>query len=138
MDETKKILDRLFANKKYVAQLSGFTRNKPEPYEFEGRTVVGASQEVAQRIGVIRGHSKTGSFCYVEPNEIVKFGNELKSIRSEIIVVGNEIANHLSNTIMRAAGSINRGLDSVARLDVVFARSAFGFTLNGSIPRVED
>ena len=138
MDQTKKILDRLFANKKYVAQLSGFTRNKPEPYEFEGRTVVAASKEVAQKIGVIRGNSKTGSFCYVEPNEIVKIGNELMSVRSEITVIGNEIADHLSSAIIRAAGSINRGLDSVARLDVIFARSAFGFTLNGSIPRVED
>jgi DNA mismatch repair protein MutS2 len=138
VEKIARIMERLFANKKYVAQLSGFTRNKPEPYEFEGRTIVAASREVGQKIGVIRGHAKNGSFCYVEPNEIVLLGNELLSIRAETNSVVNEIADHLSGSIVRAAGSINRGLDSVARLDVIFARAAFGFTLNGSIPRVED
>ena len=130
------VVEKLLANKKYLSQLSGFSRRKPEPYELDGRVVVAASKEVASRIGVIRSHSTTGTFCYVEPMEVVKMGNELKSIREEISKVENEVMEHLSSTIVRSAININRGLDAVARLDTIFARAAFGYTLNGFIPQV--
>ena len=136
MDQTNKIMEKLFSNKKYVSQLSGFTRKKPEPYELEGRIVVAAPREVAQKIGIIR--SQTDSFCYVEPQEIVKIGNEIQSIRKEIEALSNEITQHLSGTVIRGANSINHGLDVVAKLDSVIARAAFGFTLNGYLPIIQD
>jgi len=138
MEQTDAIMERLFSNKKYVSQLSGFSRRKPEPYELDGRTVVAASKEVAKKIGIIRGHSTAESFCFVEPTEVVSLGNELQSIRDEITSVGNQILDHLSATIVKSAASINRGLDAVARLDTIFARAAFGYTLNGFIPHIGD
>ncbi len=130
------IVQGLLENKKYLSQLSGFSRKKPEPYELDGRVVVAASKEVANRIGVIRGHSSTGSFCFVEPREVISIGNELKSIREEISSVVNEISEHLSSIIIRSATTIDRGLDIVARIDTIFARAAFGCTLNGFVPYV--
>ena len=136
MEQRDKVMDRLFANKKFVAQLSGFTRKNAEPYEMDGRIVVAASREVARQIGVIRGYSETRSFCFVEPNEVVKFGNELQVIRGDIDSLTSQILSHLSQVVVRDAGNINRGLDAVARLDVVFARAAYGVVRNGIVPHV--
>ncbi len=130
------IVQGLLDNKKYLSQLSGFSRKKPEPYELDGRVVVAASKEVANRIGIIRGHSSTGSFCFVEPREVVSIGNELKGIREEISTVVSEISEHLSSIIIRSATTIDCGLDVVARIDTIFARAAFGCTLNGFVPYV--
>ncbi len=129
-------MEGLFSNKKYVSQLSGLSRRKPEPYQLDGRTVVTASRDVGQRIGKIRGYSSNGSFCYVEPNEIITIGNTLVDIREEINAQNLIISDHLSATMIRTGGRINQGLDAVARLDAIFARAVFGQTLNGSIPEI--
>ena len=136
MEETKEIMKRLFANRKYVSKLSGFSRNKPEPYELDGRMVVAAPKEIAQKIGKIRGYSNDGSFCYVEPTEVIQLGNSLQAIREDISSQTLVISNHLSAIIARSVASINQGLDAVARLDAIFARAAYGYTLNGSIPHI--
>ena len=136
MEETKEVMKRLFANKKYVSKLSGFSRNKPEPYELDGRMVVAAPKEIAQNIGKIRGYSNNGSFCYVEPTEVIQLGNSLQAIREDISSQTLVISNHLSAIIVRSVASINQGLDAVARLDAIFARAAYGYTLNGSIPHI--
>jgi dsDNA-specific endonuclease/ATPase MutS2 len=135
-EEINTVMQGLFSNKKYVSQLSGLSRRKPEPYELDGRIVVTASREVAQRIGVIRGHASNGSFSYVEPNEVVKLGNALMSIKEEISAQTLIISDHMSATILRSGGGIHQGLDAVARLDTIFARAAFGYTLNGFIPHI--
>lgn len=136
MEQRNKVMDGLFANKKFVSQLSGFTRKNAEPYELDGRMVVAASRDVAKQIGVIRGYSETRSFCFVEPKEVVKIGNELQVIRGEIDSFTSQILSHLSQVVVKEAGNIHRGLDAVARLDVVFARAAYGIVGNGILPYV--
>mmetsp|Transcript_16716 Transcript_16716/g.31667 ORF Transcript_16716/g.31667 Transcript_16716/m.31667 type:complete len:1010 (-) Transcript_16716:8-3037(-) len=136
VEQRNKVMDRLFANKKFVAQLSGFTRKITEPYEMDGRLVVAASVDVAKKIGVIRGYSETRSFCFVEPKEVASFGTELQMIRRDIDSLTSQILSHLREVVVRDAGIISRGLNAVARLDVFFARAAYGIVRNGVIPHV--
>jgi dsDNA-specific endonuclease/ATPase MutS2 len=103
-------------------QYSEWTSTGTEPYELDGRIVVAALREVAKQIGVIRGYSETRSFCFVEPNEVVTFGNELQVSHGDIDSLTSQILSHLSQVVVRDAGNINRGLDAVARLDVVYAQ----------------
>ncbi len=139
-------MQTLLSNKKYASQLSGLSRRKsnsqPVSYELDGRTVVTVSNlEVAKQMGIVRGHSRTNSgssICYVEPTEVVKLGNELVSLREEIHAQQLVIVEHISSLIGRNGVCISYGLDAVARLDGIFARAAFGYTLNGYLPDVKE
>lgn len=95
-----------------------------------------SKEEFAERIGVIR--RKQDSIFYVEPKEVVKLGNDLLGIQEEIDAQTSFISNHMNAAISRAAGRIDHGLDAVARIDTIFARAAFGSTLNGCIPEIGD
>ena len=63
-------------------------------------------------------------------------GNELQSIREEIKMVESQILNHITSLIIQAAPLIYQGGSAVARLDVLFAKAAFGNVTAGSVPYV--
>lgn len=124
------------SSRKFVSQLAD-AGGKSGPYDLNGRIVVPVrSREVASYVGTIRSNSSKGSQIYVEPKEIIHLGDDLFSIRNELSIVENQIINHFSTILSRSATVIDKGLDVVASIDVIFARAAFGNTLNGCIPNV--
>lgn len=125
---------RSFASK--VESAPGERRKRSEAFDLDGRLVVSAPKRLAADMGVIRGYSKNGGMCYVEPKSIVGKGDELSEIREEIAAVETQIMQHQIASIARVAPFIERALDAMARIDVIFARAAFGLTLNGIIPAV--
>lgn len=126
---------RSFASK--IESAPGERRKRSEAFDLDGRLVVSAPKRLAADMGVIRGYSKNGGMCYVEPKSIVGKGDELSEIREEIAAVETQIMQHQIASIARAAPFIERALDAMARIDVIFARAAFGSTLNGIIPAVD-
>ena len=125
---------RSFASK--IESAPGERRKRSEAFDLDGRLVVSAPKRLAADMGVIRGYSQNGGMCYVEPMSIVDKGDALSEIREEIGAVEAQIIQHQIAAIARAAPFIERALDSMARIDVIFARAAFGSTLNGVIPHV--
>lgn len=87
-------------------------------------------------LGVIRGTTDNGRQCYVEPRSTVKAGDELAAIHNELSVMEEEIERGLMDTIQQASTAIDRGIHAMARLDVIFAKAAFGTVLGGEIPMV--
>jgi hypothetical protein len=61
---------------------------------------------------------------------------QLKAVREEISVLENLITRKLINAMMKAAPDAQRAMHTLARLDVIFARAAFGCEWNGAIPKV--
>eukprot|EP00550_Attheya_septentrionalis_P001467 CAMPEP_0198291446 /NCGR_PEP_ID=MMETSP1449-20131203/8972_1 /TAXON_ID=420275 /ORGANISM="Attheya septentrionalis, Strain CCMP2084" /LENGTH=1017 /DNA_ID=CAMNT_0043990085 /DNA_START=286 /DNA_END=3339 /DNA_ORIENTATION=+ len=111
--------------------------SKPESFDFDGRIVVSVPRQLASKIGTVRGYSKTASgICYVEPKNMIEDGNRLGQIRDELAAAEREIQQHLTQSIRSGARFIDAGLNIIARLDVIFAKAAFGCTMNGSIPHV--
>ena len=125
---------RSFASK--IESAPGERRKRSEAFDLDGRLVVSAPKRLAADMGVIRGYSKNGGMCYVEPKSIVGKGDELSEIREEIAAVETQIMQHQIASIARVSPFIERALDAMARIDVIFARAAFGLTLNGIIPAV--
>ena len=157
MNKIDSHIQLLLSNRKYMTQIVSIGgkgdggggingANKNGPYELNGRIVFAVrSREIASQIGIIRDTtttftSKSSSspslVYYVEPKQIIKLGDELLSVRDEMNIVKNQILNHFRSVITRAASSIDKGLDIVARIDVIFARAAFGVVLDGSVPYV--
>jgi len=125
---------RSFASK--IESAPGERRKRSEAFDLNGRLVVSLPKRLAGDMGVIRGYSKKGGMCYVEPKSIIGKGDELSEIREEIAALETQIQQHQIAAIARAAPFIDRALDAMGRIDVIFARAAFGSTLNGIIPDV--
>jgi DNA mismatch repair protein MutS2 len=136
LEDIDSIIHKLMSSRKFMSQLTD-AGGKLGPYNLNGRIVVPVrSREGASNIGTIRSNSSKRSQLYVEPKEIIHLGDELASIRNEMSIVENQIINHFSTILARSATVINKGLDVVASIDVIFARAAFGDSLNGCIPHV--
>jgi dsDNA-specific endonuclease/ATPase MutS2 len=63
---------------------------------------------------------------------------DLMGIQNEIENVERQIQEGLVYRIMSVSGIIDEGMDILARLDVLFAKAAFGLKLNGVVPKVSD
>jgi len=107
-----------------------------EKSQLDGRFVVSIPRNIASDVGVIRGVSERGDTCYVEPSELIERGNALSEIREEMKSLENEITQNLIRLIIRGAPFIQSGMDALARVDTIFAKAAFGCTMNGIIPHV--
>ena len=63
---------------------------------------------------------------------------ELQLVQSEIEAVQDQIRVGLAQRILSFASIIDHGLQRVARLDVLFAKAAFGIQLNGVFPKISN
>ena len=61
---------------------------------------------------------------------------EIIAIQNEIDDVQSQIRAGLAQSLISVSGVIDDGMDVLARLDVTFAKAAYGALLNGKIPRV--
>lgn len=64
--------------------------------------------------------------------------NQLAQIQEEIDAVENQILNHQQSVIAQAAPHIDAAMNRMAQVDTIFARAAFGCSLNGAIPVVRN
>lgn len=117
---------------------SSMGRSPSAPSERDGRFVVSAPPDAASSMGIVRGFSKEGEVCYVEPKNVVQRGDALSKIREDIADVENEIKQRLIISIIRASPHIAIGLELISRIDVIFAKAAFGCVSGGIIPTVGD
>jgi hypothetical protein len=111
------------------------TKGSPEIVDCDGRKVLLVPKSAATPdLGLVRG-SEAGR-CYVEPRSIVDSSNELVAVRQTLTSSEAQITQDLIQTIVRAQNAIDVSLQVVARLDVIFARAAFGVRMSGSIPKI--
>ena len=86
--------------------------------------------------GIVRGTTENGGRCYVEPSQLVSLGDELQVLKEELQRTESIITHQLIQTIINVASVVDAGIHTVARLDVVFSKAAFGMSLKGTIPKV--
>lgn len=113
-------------------------KGSPEMLEYEGRMTIYITESQANAVvGVTRGTTVNGKGCYVEPRSIVKWGDELVAVRNELYAIESDIERGLMDAIFQGASAIDRGIHTMARLDVIFGKGAFGEVLNGSVPKIQ-
>ena len=66
-----------------------------------------------------------------------EFDKAVVEIQSEIEQVEFQIVNGLAQTVLSVSSVVDEGLDIIAKLDIVFAKAAFGFH-RGVIPKVSN
>lgn len=101
----------------------------------DGRYVVPVKSEYRGRIrGIVHDTSATGATVFVEPEEVLQLGNQLRQIeaaeRAEIV----RVLTSLSGKVGAVAVETKIAIEQLGKLDFVLARAKYGYQLKGSIP----
>lgn len=101
----------------------------------QGRYVlaVRADQKKAVR-GLVHDHSASGATLYIEPIEVVELGNELRELQLAEQEEVRRILMELSDAVAREAAAIRQTVETLAELDLIFARARYSLELQGSEP----
>ena len=102
------------------------------------KAVLVPKASVDQSREIIRGTADGGGRCYVEPRHLVELGNELATTRKARENLESDIENRLLLILQNCVSPINQGLQTIARLDVIVAKAAFGDRLGGSLPTIRN
>ncbi|OGW67366.1 MAG: hypothetical protein A3A88_03750, partial [Nitrospirae bacterium RIFCSPLOWO2_01_FULL_62_17] len=98
----------------------------------EGRYVVPIKDEMRGKIpGIVHDISASGATVFLEPRELVDLNNSIKVADLEVQREVRRILQELSALVAGHASVLLDGLATLARLDCIAARSAFGRLVGG-------
>jgi DNA mismatch repair protein MutS2 len=102
-----------------------------------GRYVVPVRAEARGRLrGIVHDRSQSGQTVFVEPADIVEANNDLVQAAREEEAETTRILAELTDTVRGRLADLDRLIDTVARLDFVFARARLAERMRASAPRV--
>ncbi len=105
----------------------------------QGRYVVPVkSEHKADLPGLVHDVSSTGSTYFVEPMSAVNANNALRELEIKEKKEIERILAELSADASDWQESINRNVELLVRLDVIFAKAKLSFRMNGSAPQMND
>ena len=96
------------------------------------------SEARSQVRGIVHDASGSGGTLYVEPEALVELNNRHKGAELRIEREIAAVLRELSASAAEAADEVESGLDTLALLDLAFARAGFSAALDASAPEVGD
>ena len=103
-----------------------------------GRYVLPVKAENKGKIkGIVHDVSASGQTVYVEPEQIVALGNELREAEAAERAEVARVLSELSELVGDCAEDIVLGLELSAELDLIFAKARYGAGSGGVIPKRE-
>jgi DNA mismatch repair protein MutS2 len=88
--------------------------------------------------GIVHDASGSGTTLFVEPQELVDLNNQHKRAELEVTREVARVLRDLSEQAAAAAPEIDAGLDTLALLDLAFARAELSLALDATAPEVRD
>jgi DNA mismatch repair protein MutS2 len=88
--------------------------------------------------GVIHGSSGTGRTLFVEPLETIDLNNQLVRLREDELREIERILAEITNALREHADEIGATAESLATLDLVFAKAGFAREFDAVIPRLSN
>ncbi len=85
--------------------------------------------------GVIHGASSSGHTLFIEPLETIDLNNELVRLTEEEMREVHRILLEMSDRLRGYGDSIRQTLDTMAELELIFAKARFGVEFDCTIPR---
>ncbi len=100
------------------------------------RLVVPVKAEQKRRIeGVIHAASSTGQTLFVEPLETIDLNNQLVRLADAELAETHRILREMTARLAHYADAIAAGIETVGRLEGLFARARFGVELGAKVAR---
>jgi DNA mismatch repair protein MutS2 len=99
------------------------------------RLVVPVKAGQKRRIeGVIHAASSSGQTLFVEPLETIDLNNQLVRLAEEELAETRRILRAMTERLAHYAGAIQRAVETMAHLELVFARGRFGREFGAAVP----
>ncbi len=103
----------------------------------EGRYVIPLRVEFKGRIrGVVHDVSTSGATVFIEPLSVVELNNAWRELQIAERQEVNRILTQLSGILADHADQIERTVETLAELDLVFAKARYADVLNATAPRL--
>lgn len=151
-DDASKTLSSLRRNKRKLEQeirdkLSNFTHSSAySKYLMDSiitirndRFVIPVKEEFRNNIsGTILDISASGSTVYVEPSIIFELNNKINSIKIEENIEIEKILKNLSLKLLPIANNLKLTLETIGKIDCIFAKAKFSKNIDGICPIIND
>ncbi|MCB2200361.1 Smr/MutS family protein [bacterium] len=122
---------RQFGNDGYLLE-SGYTIR-------DGRYALAVKQQHKNRVrGIVHGLSASGGTVFIEPDELVELGNEVRRLAEEEAEEVRRILTLLTDTVREHVPALRAAIDAVTQLDSLQARARFAWDVGGMRPAVRD
>ncbi|HIE47869.1 TPA: endonuclease MutS2 [Candidatus Bipolaricaulota bacterium] len=86
--------------------------------------------------GIVHDKSSSGMTFFVEPEEVVGLGNELRELQVDEEREVQRILRELSEHVTASSEAIGETLDAIAHIDLLFALARFGAALHATEPEL--
>lgn len=102
----------------------------------DGRYVLPVKSEHRSKVrGIVHDSSSTGHTVYVEPEDVLKLGNELRQIEGEEREESARILAELSSLVGVLADEAIPAIESAGKLDLILAKGRYGYENRASVPQ---
>jgi len=103
----------------------------------EGRYVIPLKANFKGRIrGVVHDVSASGATIFIEPLSVVELNNAWRELQLAETQEVNRILAHLSGLISEHAAEIEQTVETLAELDLAFAKAKYADAINGTAPEL--
>lgn len=151
-DDASKTLSALRRNKRKLEQdirdkLSNFIHSSSySKYLMDSivtirndRFVIPVKEEYKDNIsGAILDISASGATVYIEPSSIFELNNKINGIKAEEAIEIEKILKNLSLSLFPIADNLKTSLETIGKIDFIFARAKYSKKINGICPIITD
>lgn len=103
------------------------------------RFVVPVKEEYKDNIsGAILDVSASGSTVYIEPSSVFELNNKINRIKADEAVEIEKILKNLSLMLFPIARNIRISLNTIGKIDLIFAKAQYSKNINGICPKIND
>ena len=103
------------------------------------RFVIPIKEEYRNQVkGFIHDISNAGSTLFIEPFSVFELNNEINRLKLEEEIEIQNILQNLSNLITPYIDELNLNLNTIGKLDFIFAKAKYAKSTNANIPKLTD
>ena len=103
------------------------------------RFVIPVKEEYKDNIsGAILDISASGATVYIEPSSIFELNNKINGIKAEEAIEIEKILKNLSLSLFPIADNLKTSLETIGKIDFIFARAKYSKKINGICPIITD
>ena len=104
-----------------------------------GRFVIPVKQESRGNVpGMVHDQSSSGATLFIEPMAVVEANNELRGLKVEEQREIEKILLDLTLMVQNHYDNIQKNLNILTKLDMIFAKASFSLAINGLRPKILD
>lgn len=87
--------------------------------------------------GIVHDASRSGTTLFVEPEAVVELNNRLKQAELSVIREVERVLQRLSQATALVAPALRASIETIAQVDLAFARAHLSIEMNATVPEVE-